>query len=330
MAPLDTGQPLTGETYQYPPDLLVLLRDTIAVLCRSKKDVITFFKGCGVQGGALADVSKRVDTDRHSISKRDIANTILVRLNEGGDLMLGLRREVIKRVVEFEDFGQCWSEDQDKARGLVGRTRELVGQKDAFTRMKEERDREARARRQPALEAVEAQRQRREEMEGIRTRLGQLLAASDPHKRGVLFQDVLSDLFRENHIYVREAFVRVGPSGEGVVEQIDGAVELDKHLLLVEAKWWAEKIGPVEVNDLLSKLQRRADTRGLFVSASGYTPGAIDACREALDSRVVALCTLEEIVRVLEAEYDFADFLREKVRAAQLDKNPLYEVPLSP
>ena len=329
MAPLDTGQPLTGETYQYPPDLLVLLRDTIAVLCRSKKDVITFFKGCGVQGGALADVSKRVDTDRHSISKRDIANTILVRLNEGGDLMLGLRREVIKRVVEFEDFGQCWSEDQDKARGLVGRTRELVGQKDAFTRMKEERDREARARRQPALEAVEAQRQRREEMEGIRSRLGQLLATSDPHKRGVLFQDVLNDLFRKNEIGVRDAFGRVGPSGEGVLEQIDGAIELDGHLYLVEAKWWKGPIGPVEVRDLLSKVYSRADARGLFISATTFTAAAVDACRQALSQRVVALSTLEEIVKVLEAQEDFTAFLREKVRAAQLDMEPFATVSLS-
>ena len=265
MAPLDTGQPLTGETYQYPPDLLVLLRDTIAVLCRSKKDVITFFKGCGVQGGALADVSKRVDTDRHSISKRDIANTILVRLNEGGDLMLGLRREVIKRVVEFEDFGQCWSEDQDKARGLVGRTRELVGQKDAFTRMRQERDREAAEKRRSMRAAYEERRMLREAMAAVRDRLAGLFGEPEPHRRGTLFQGVLNDLFRENDIGVREAFVRVGNSGEGVVEQVDGAIEVDGHLFLVEAKWWEGPIGPVEVRDLLSKVYSRADARGLFI-----------------------------------------------------------------
>ena len=54
------------------------------------------------------------------------------------------------------------------------------------------------------------------------------------------------------------------------------------------------------------------------------------ACREALGQRVVVLSTLEEIIKVLEAEDDFTAFLRQKVRAAQLDMNPFATVSLSP
>ena len=35
-------------TYQYPPELFSLLVDAIAVLCKSKKDVLLFFRGAGV------------------------------------------------------------------------------------------------------------------------------------------------------------------------------------------------------------------------------------------------------------------------------------------
>jgi hypothetical protein len=52
------------------------------------------------------------------------------------------RREIIKRVVEFEHFETCWPEDQLKAKGLVASVREAVNTKDAFTRMKQERDAE--------------------------------------------------------------------------------------------------------------------------------------------------------------------------------------------
>jgi restriction system protein len=36
--------------HHYPPEILNLLVDTIPLLCRSKNDVLVFFKGAGVPG----------------------------------------------------------------------------------------------------------------------------------------------------------------------------------------------------------------------------------------------------------------------------------------
>ena len=296
------------------------------MVCRSKRDVITFFRGSGVDDAALADVSRRVDHDRQSISKREIANIVLVRLNQGGDPMLRWRREVIKRVVEFEDYAQCWPEDQDKARGLVSRVRGLVDQRYAFTRMKQERDREVADKRSSIRSELERKGRKREALAHIRDEMASLFGAQEPHERGRRFEKVVNDLFRENDILVREAFSRVGNPGEGVVEQLDGAVELDGHLFLVEAKWWKGPVGPVEVRDLLSRVYARADARGLFISASTYTAAAVNACQQALGHRVVTLTTLEEVLQVLETEGDYVDFLRRKVRAAQLDMEPFASV----
>lgn len=44
-------------------------------------------------------------------------------------------------------------------------------------------------------------------------------------------------------ISVREAFELKGSEGEGVVEQIDGIVELDESIYLVEMKWLSETAG---------------------------------------------------------------------------------------
>jgi hypothetical protein len=41
---------------------------------------------------------------------------------------------------------------------------------------------------------------------------------------------------------------------------------------------------------------------------------------------VVALCDLQEVVQLMEREDDLLEFLRKKVRAAIIDKNPRYRV----
>ena len=44
--------------YHFPPELMDLLIDTIPLLCRSKVDVLTFFRGCGVPDGVTADLQR--------------------------------------------------------------------------------------------------------------------------------------------------------------------------------------------------------------------------------------------------------------------------------
>ena len=127
-------------TYHYPPELLQLLIDTIPKLCRSKRDLILFFRGAGVPERHLGDLEETVARDRESISKYEIVRTILQRLNEFGERALRERREILKRVVEFEDFSTCWDNDRLQAKGLVSEIRKVVNVKDSFTRMRQERD----------------------------------------------------------------------------------------------------------------------------------------------------------------------------------------------
>jgi hypothetical protein len=125
--------------FHYPPELLRLLIDTIPLLCRSKKDVLLFFKGAGVSASITNSLTARVNKGKDSITKYEIARTVLTRLNEKGEATLRERREVLKRVVRFEDFSTCRPTDQLKAKGLVGEVRRVVDVKDSFARMKQER-----------------------------------------------------------------------------------------------------------------------------------------------------------------------------------------------
>ena len=326
MVPLDVDRALTGERWHISSEVLVPLCDAISAICRSKHDVLMFFKGCRVPHDLMADLVSQVESDRDSIYKHEIAERVIERLNEHGDSVLRVRREVVRQVVEFEDFSRCWPTGQDRARGLVAKVREIVGQKDAFTRMAQERDREAVERRKVNRDALEAENLKREAIRKRKGELAQLFGKIDPYERARLFEKILNNLCKDNGILVREDFIRRNFDEESAIEQIDGVIEFDGNIYLTEAKWWKSPLGRGEVSSHLVRVYNRGEARGLFISASGYTAAAVSDCVDALVQKVVVLCTLEEIYHALDAEIDFVEFLRKKVRAVMLQKDPCAKV----
>lgn len=314
--------------FHYPPELLNLLIEAIPRMCRSKKSVMLFFKGAGVSSVHLEDLQKQLQKDRDSVRKNQIVETVLTRINEKGESGLAERREVLKRVVEFEDFSTCWPEDQLKAKGLVSEIRRVINIKDSFTRMQQEKDEERKKRQADQQAKVVAERERRAAFEGIRRDLFALFSETDPHKRGKALEGVLHRFFSVVGILVREAFTLQGTPGQGVIEQIDGVVEIDGHLYLVEMKWWKEPLDNGDVAQHLVRVFNRGHARGIFISASHYTASALAVCKESLQKAVVVLCGLQELVRLLEAEGDIKAFLKAKINAAIIDKEPLFEPPL--
>jgi hypothetical protein len=97
-----------SEHFHYPPEIFNLLVDTIPLLCRSKKDVVLFLQGAGVAQDDLAEVSGIVRADPGSINKYEITRNVLTKVNARQDSGLRARREIIKRVTEFEDYSSCW------------------------------------------------------------------------------------------------------------------------------------------------------------------------------------------------------------------------------
>jgi restriction system protein len=316
---------MSNTSYQYPPDLLNLLIQAIPRLCRGKQDVLAFFRGAGAQPRHIDDLATTIKRDRGAHTKFDLARTVLTRINEEDDQALAVRREVIKRVVEFEDFTLPWPDDAAAARGYVAQVREMVNAKDTFTRINQERERERDAARTTHRMQVEAVKQQRAELDGIKKDLYALFGFQNPHLRGKALENVLNRLFAAFGVSVREAFtLRV--DNAGVVEQVDGVIEFGGHVYLVEMKWWDTPLGVAEIAQHLVRLFGRHEVRGMFISASGYSAPAIEQCRSILSQRVVVLATLEEIVRALEGERSLVTMLSGKAQAAMIDKNPFASV----
>jgi restriction system protein len=166
---------------------------------------------------------------------------------------------------------------------------------------------------------------RSEVLSEVKSDLYSRFGESNRWSRGKKLEGILNRLFQVGGILIWEAFTLKGQDSEGIVEQIDGVVEIEEHLYLVEMKWWNKPLGRGDVSQHLVHTFSRGDARGIFISSSGYTDPAIDTCKEALQHTVIVLCKLEEVIFLLENDVDLKDFLKTKIHVAIIDKNPMFE-----
>lgn len=315
-----------NNTFHYPPELMSLLSDTIPLLNRKKIDVFLFFEGAGVTPNLIQPLRQKWQRDKNSITKFEITQQILTKLNQNDETYLRERREILKRVIEFESFLSCWPDDQLKARGLVAEIQKVVNVKDSFTRIAKERESEQRVRIAQKQAEIEKINRKKEEIARIKAELFSLFSEKNRQKRGKALEGVLNSLFQAYGVLIREAFALTGDEGEGIVEQIDGVIEIDGHLYFIEMKWWDKPISVPEISQHLVRVYHRAESRAIIISASGFTGPAVSTCKDALQQKVVTLCTLQELVILLEKEGDLCNFIKKKIQAAIVDRKPFVEV----
>jgi restriction system protein len=311
-------------SYHYPPDVFELLVEVITYICKSKPAVIDFFRGAGVPESMVVGWRGKIRENPQGVKKALISRDVLRAVSEAGDSMLGQRREIVKRVAGFEDFSSCWPGDQYKAEALVGRLRQLVNVKDSFTRMALETEKVRHERQEKHLRELAATQKKAEERESIKKDLCALFSVPDPRRRGKALEGVLNRLFASFGILVREAFTINDSTSGAVIEQIDGAIELDGHVYVVEMKWVKARVGTELGQHAARVMVRPPDVRALYISASGYTDAAILIAKEFLSHRLCILMELEEIVACLDKERDLREMLRTKISRAQTHKQVLF------
>ncbi len=173
---------------------------------------------------------------------------------------------------------------------------------------------------------ISQQKNKQDNINRVRKNLCALFAEPNPQKRGKDLENILNELFMIFGIGVRGSFSLKGTDGEGITEQVDGVIELNSDIYFVEMKWLAKPVGKAEIAEHLSRIFFREETRALVISASGFTDPAISICKEALQKKIVILCSLDEIVYMLESDGDLCDLLKQKVHAAIIDKNPYWRI----
>ncbi|MDR1759667.1 MAG: restriction endonuclease [Fibrobacter sp.] len=129
-----------------------------------------------------------------------------------------------------------------------------------------------------------------------------------PQARGYAFEKFLNELFKANKFESRGPFKIAG-------EQIDGSFVLKNDIYLLEAKWTSKPIDKADLIIFNNKVTSKSGfTRGLFISYSGYTEGAINTLSNGTVVNII-LMTVQELAVSLERNISLNDLLWEKVRA---------------
>jgi hypothetical protein len=214
-----------------------------------------------------------------------------------------------------------------KAKGLVSEVQRVVNVKDSFTRINQEREKERQQRAETARKEISAKQEHTRKTNDLKNRLYALFAMdNEPQKRGKLLEAILNDLFRTYEILIREDFKRIDKYGAGVIEQIDGVIEFNGHIYLVEMKWHKDPIGVDKIGQHLVRLYNRDGARALFIAANDFADTAVSECKEVLTKKIISLINLDEIVMMLEANRTFTAMLDTKIQEAIVEKNPYRRV----
>ncbi len=266
----------------------------------------------------LTDYQEQVNRDRTSVKKPVMIRTILQRMNDAGDApeCIRMRRELVRRIVEWKNYSTCQPNCEDVARGGVAAVAEIVGKYDFLTEIRQERDRWQNERIQKEHAKRETDARRRAEWERIKNDFMSCFGISDRSLRGRTFETVMNRLFLHARLAATPPFTIYGESGKPL-EQIDGSIELDGYVYVVEIKWWEGSVEQKELSAFAGKVFMRSGSqvRGLFISASSYTEGAITVAKEAYaKDRAILLLTLRELFDVISGDGDVAELLRRRIR----------------
>ena len=128
-------------------------------------------------------------------------------------------------------------------------------------------------------------------------------------QRGLAFERLLSELFRQQGVLATDPFRTSG-------EQIDGAFEYKGWTYLVEAKWSDKKKSTEALYSFQGKPDRRIEgTRGLFISMSGYHQASLERFSRGRKPNTL-LWTGKHIEAVLESKVTLSELLDMSVRHA--------------
>lgn len=308
--------------FHFPPDLFNLLVDTIPRLNKTKKDLLLFFQNVGVPKAQLQPYYILLSSNRSQLKKYDVTREILAFLNQQSERMLGVRRKLLQRVIEFDSFETCYPNDKDRAKANVADIQKLVKMKDTVTKYEKYLIKEQSEKIKKQQKIVDEIRRSKERFEDLQQRFSQLFSIQNPQERGKKLEKVLNDIFLYFKIGVKEDFVIYDDETGKNYEQIDGVVEINHYLTLVEMKWEKVPIGADKIARFMSRLLVRKNVDGIVISYSSFAETAIPTAKEALAISVLTLVDLKDIFDVLNQKKDLAEFFSELIKNVKLYKNP--------
>lgn len=291
----------------FTEEVEVLIKDGIANLYWYKGDLHKAWLRSGVLPTARDEILRLKTNDGQELSKRRQMDELYERLRTGEyERRLEVSRNFVRILIEQTIFTpQSEKHRIEVAERSSLKLRELIRRQDADREYKET----------IRTSAAKATRETYDsKLSELRTKFAEAHDL-EPQKRGYALESIFTDLMRLSGIPVEEPFRIVG-------EQLDGAIKYDGHYYLLELKWTEGKSDPKEIGHFFYKVEGKMQARGLFVSMSGFTEGAIATLPKGKDLKILLLDG-NHFANVIYGMYKFQELLEHAIRQASL-KGEIY------
>jgi hypothetical protein len=140
-------------------------------------------------------------------------------------------------------------------------------------------------------------------------RFRELGSTADVARRGHELEQLLLDV-------VRSEGWEGEPNVRGPGEENDLVINQGMSFFLVECRWRKKRTEASGLGGLHHRVTARAGARGLFVSMSGYTSGALKNAEDRLEGCVIVLFGPKDVADIIEGRRRFTDLLTARVKLA--------------
>lgn len=135
----------------------------------------------------------------------------------------------------------------------------------------------------------------------------EIIRAMEPHSRGRAFQSLIATIaLREG--WEKEESVKTSN------EEMDVIIDKGREFYLIECKWEKDPVEAAAIRELFGKLGNRVDVKGIFVSMSGFSKGAIEQVISYANQKMILLYGPKDVAKLVDQNHQFDILLDQKYK----------------
>lgn len=133
-----------------------------------------------------------------------------------------------------------------------------------------------------------------------------LIKLLSPQKRGLRFERLFYEIFKRDGILL-EGSLKTEDGGQ----QIDGAIEINNKIFIVEIKWEnSATLAASKLYSFLGKVNSKIEgTLGLFISYDELEKNFIDSARGGIKQNCIIIHGIDNLKPTIRGEVSIADYV---------------------
>lgn len=127
-----------------------------------------------------------------------------------------------------------------------------------------------------------------------------------PTRRGLLFERLLYEIFDDQNILLERSY-----KNEDGSQQIDGAIEINKRIFIIEVKWEkTETLAASKLYSFLGKINSKIEgTLGIFISYNELGDNFINSIRAGIKQNCILVHGKENLLPLIKGDVTIADYI---------------------